>query len=218
VAGSVSQQDDATCRRKGRGNCRIVAGLLGFALAAQLAVLPVAQVMKKVVWIVWAQRSRGLRRTRDRKQTCLMVIDGHDHIEWRGFGCALFLDHLDRSRRHARTFQKPAQLPDLLWRQRFGMMLVEYVSLLTDLHKKPAVMFLARRTEPLGEVQSVRPGDIARNRVPENRLECAPIPIQDPVRRRQLALPRYSTDFHGAPRLRVIHTTSKREPVARARQ
>jgi len=68
--------------------------------------------------------------------------------------------------------------------------LVEYVSLLTDLHKKPAVMFLARRAEPLGEVQSVRPGDVARNRVPENSLECAPIPIQDPVRRRQLALPR----------------------------
>jgi hypothetical protein len=40
-------------------------------------------------------------------------------------------------------------------------------------------------------VQSVRPGDIARNRVPENRLECAPIPIQYPVRRRQLALPRF---------------------------
>jgi hypothetical protein len=69
------------------------------------------------------------------------------------------------------------------------MMLVEHVSLLTDLQKKPAVVFLAHRTEPVGEVQSVRPGDIARNRVPENRLECAPIPIQDPVRRRQLALP-----------------------------
>ena len=80
VAGSVSQQDDATCRRKGRSNCRIVAGLLGFALAAQLAVLPVTQVMKKVVWIVRAQRSRGFGRAGDREQARLMVIDSHHHV------------------------------------------------------------------------------------------------------------------------------------------
>jgi hypothetical protein len=54
--------------------------------------------------------------------------------------------------------------------------------------------------------------------VPENRLECAPIPIKDPVRRRQLAVPRSRLTSTLPPRLPVIHTTIKREPVPRARQ
>ena len=78
-------------------------------------------------------------------------------------------------------------------------------------------MFLARGTEPLREVESVRPGDIARNRVSENRLECATIPMQDPMRRRQLILSR-STRLRRAVRLRVIDTTIKRQAMAGARQ
>jgi hypothetical protein len=146
-----------------------------------------------------------------------MAVDSHDHVECWRFGYALYLNHLHRSGRHARSFQKPAQLRDLLWRQCFGMKLVKYVTLLTDLQMNSAVRFLPRRTEPLGEVQSVRPGDIARNRMPENRLEGTPIPIWNPMKCRQLALPVFASSAV-PPRLRVIHTTIKRQAVARARQ
>jgi len=218
VAGSVSQQDDATCRRQRRGNLRIVARLLRFALPAQLAVLPVTQVMKKMVRIVRAECSSGFRRAPDGKETCLMVVYSHYHVGCWRFRYTLILGHLHRCGRCARTFQKPAKLRHFLCRQFFGMRRVKYVSVLTDREQQPAVRFPVHRTEPFDEMQSVRPGGIARKRVAENRLKCAPIPIENPVRCCQLISPRVRLAAAAPSRLRVIHTTIKRESVAQARQ
>jgi hypothetical protein len=206
VASAMSQQENAMCRRERRRNLRIVARFLGCALTAKLAVLPVTQVMEKVVGIVRAQRSGSFRCARDREQTCLMVLDRHYHVGCCRFGYVLFLNHLYRSGRDSRTFQKPAHLRDFLWRQRFGMRRVKYLSVLADREQKSAVGFLPDRTDPIDEVRSFRPGDIARNRVPENRLECASIPIENPMR-----------CCHST-RLRAIHITVKGDSGAHARQ
>jgi hypothetical protein len=135
-----------------------------------------------------------------------MVLDRHYHVECCRFGYVLFLNHLYRSGRDSRTLQKPAHLRDFLWRQRFAMRRVKCLSVLADCEQKSAVGFLPDRTEPIDEVRSFRPGDIARDRVPENRLECASIPIENPMRCCHLT------------RLRAIHITVKGDTGAHARR
>jgi hypothetical protein len=95
--------------------------------------------MKKMMRIVRAQRSSGFPRAPDRKQTCLMVVYSHYHVGCWRFGYALFLNHLHRRGRCARSFQKPAKLRYLLWRQFFGMRRVKYVLVLTDREQQSAV-------------------------------------------------------------------------------
>jgi hypothetical protein len=107
----------------------------------------------------------------------LVVVYRHYHIECRGFGGTIILNHIHGSGRYADTFEKPAQLRDLLRRQFLSMRLTKDMSVLADREQHSAVRLLPCRTQPIDEMRSVRPGQVVGGRMPENRLQSAPIPI-----------------------------------------
>jgi hypothetical protein len=189
VPGSMSQKHDAVRSRERGGDLGIIARLLGLSLAAQLPLLPMGKVMKEVVRIVGAQNSRSLGRTFDREETSLMVVHCHYHVERCGFDRGCFLHHIHRSGRHFRTLEKLPKLRDVLGCQLFSMRLMNDMSVPTDRKQKSAIRLLTGRTEPIDEMQNVRPGKIAGAWMPEYRLEHTSIPIKNPMRCRHVWLP-----------------------------
>ena len=121
----------------------------------------------------------------------------------------IFLKHVHGGGVHACSFQKTAKLRDFLSGQFLGMRLMEHVPVFTDREQHSAVRLLARCTEPVAKMQRVRPGDVVLGRMAENRLERAPIPMEDSVMCGQLNLrcPAVPPDHSS---LRVIRSMIKR--------
>src|SRR5215472_15738223 len=124
-------------------------------------------MMKKVVWIVGQQRARSLRGALDGKEPRAMVVDSHHHVGCGRFGCVIFLHDIHGRGRDTGSLQELAKLRDVLGRQFLLMGLMEDMSLLTDREQQSAVRLLACGTESFDEMHSVRPGEIARDRMPE---------------------------------------------------
>jgi hypothetical protein len=55
------------------------------------------------------------------------------------------------------------------------------MSMLADCQQQSGVVLLTNRADPFDEVQRIGPGEVPRYRMPEERFERAPIPIENSV-------------------------------------